>query len=120
VIRIHADENVSSRIIEGLRRRGILMTAAAERGLLGAVDPEHFSAAMALGAILLTADPDHLALAREAAVAGHEHPSVIYFHIAWSDPAEVVRETCRIAVSVPGSEARGRIWFVPWTRRPKK
>lgn len=119
MIAVYSDENVSPRIIEGLRRRGVRVTTPAEQGLLGAADPEHFNRATVMGAMLLTADTDHLALAREATVAGREHPSLIYFHIAWSDPAEVVRETCRIAVALTSSETRGRIWFVRWTRKAK-
>lgn len=115
MIAVYADENVSPRIIEGLRRRGVHVVTPAEQGLLGAADPEHFHRAVALGAILLTADTDHLALAQEAVAAGHEHPSLIYFHIAWCDQAEVIRETSRIAIT--DAETRNRTWFVRWTRK---
>lgn len=119
MISVYTDENVGPRIIDGLRRRGVHVVTSAEQRMLGATDPEHFTRAMELGAILLTADTDHLALARAALAAGGEHPSVIYFHIAWCDPAEVVRETCGIALAIEPGETRNRIWYVRWTRKAR-
>jgi len=61
-IKFHLDENVSSAIADGLRRRGIDVTTTAEVGLIGASDETKLAFAHQSGRLLFTLDDDFLRL----------------------------------------------------------
>jgi len=61
-IRFHLDENISSAVAIGLRRRGIDVSTSAEQGLLGAPDEQQLQFALLQQRVLVTHDSDYLRL----------------------------------------------------------
>ncbi len=72
----HLDEHIPAAVAEGLRRRGIDVTTTVEAGLAGATDLAHVEFARRAGRVILTGDPDFLALAG----SGVEHVGMVYCH----------------------------------------
>ena len=62
-MKIYADENIESSIIEGLRRRGIEVVSALEYGYFGKADEFHLKKASEIKAEILTHDTDFLKFA---------------------------------------------------------
>ncbi len=62
-IRFHLDEHVSHAIAHALRRRGVEVSTTTEAGLLGAGDDDQLAYALAEHRVLVTHDPDLIALA---------------------------------------------------------
>jgi predicted nuclease of predicted toxin-antitoxin system len=73
-IRYHLDEHVARAVANGLRRRGIDVTTAAEAGLLGADDVAHIAFGNVEDRIIFTQDDDFLALA----ASGIHHSGLAY------------------------------------------
>ena len=64
-IRLYLDENLSPRIAEQLRRRGIDAVTVRDLGLLGDEDRNHLQRATQMDRVLVTTDVDFLRLAAE-------------------------------------------------------
>lgn len=62
-IRLYLDECLSPAIARQLRRRGIDIVSVHELGLTGESDANHLERASEMGRVLVTADPDFLAIA---------------------------------------------------------
>ena len=75
-LRYHLDESVRNAIAEGLRKRGIDVTAPAEVDLIGASDEAHLRFARSEHRVLVTHDDDFLRLDHP----GHEHEGIAYCH----------------------------------------
>ncbi len=73
-IKFHLDENVSNAIANGLRMRGIDVTASAEAFLIGASDQQQLAYALSEKRVIFTFDDDFLSLA----ATGMEHSGIIY------------------------------------------
>ncbi|MBI1294211.1 hypothetical protein GC175_04545 [bacterium] len=73
-IRLYLDENLSPRIAEQLRLRGIDAISVRELGYLGDSDENHLERATRLGRVLVTADTDFLRLAAD----GVHHTGIIF------------------------------------------
>ena len=76
-MKIYADENIESAIIEGLRRRRVQVFSAVEIGHLGKPDAFHLKKAAELGAAILTHDADFLRIASQS---GKKHAGIIFAH----------------------------------------
>src|SRR5262245_51956635 len=76
-MRIYADENIETSIIEGLRRRRIQVFSAVELGYRGKPDEYHLAKAAELEAVVLTHDVDFLAMAN---LPGTKHCGIIFAH----------------------------------------
>ncbi len=74
LIRFHLDENISTSIAEGLRRRGVDVTTTADAGLMGADDAAQLAFAAAHGRVVVTHDADFLRLHAEGTV----HTGIAY------------------------------------------
>jgi predicted nuclease of predicted toxin-antitoxin system len=59
-IRFHLDENVSSAIADGLRRRGIEVSTTPEEGLIASSDEAQLAFALSQGRVIFTQDDDFL------------------------------------------------------------
>jgi predicted nuclease of predicted toxin-antitoxin system len=57
------DENISPKIADQLRRKGIDATTARDLGVLGDMDENHLARATSYGRVLVTCDTDYLVLA---------------------------------------------------------
>jgi predicted nuclease of predicted toxin-antitoxin system len=75
-IRFHLDEHCATALAEGLRRRGIDVTTAADASLLHAPDEDHLAFARAQGCVIFTEAADFLRLH----AAGINHAGIAYCH----------------------------------------
>jgi len=75
-IKFYTDENVSSAIVNGLRRRGIDVLSAKDAKMLGKSDEEHLQFATEKNRILFTQDDDFLKLH----ASGYEQIGIVYTH----------------------------------------
>ena len=73
-ISLYLDENLSPKIAEQLRLRGVDAVCFRELGLLGVEDINHLEQATKFGRVLVTTDVDFLRLAAE----GIEHVGIIF------------------------------------------
>lgn len=74
VISLYLDENLSPKIAQQLRRRGVDAISVHELGLTGDSDANHLNRASAMGYVLVTADTDFLIMATE----GIPHAGIIF------------------------------------------
>ncbi len=79
-IRIYANESVSVKIAEGLRRRGVEAWSARESGNLGLTDEEQLKYALSQKAVIFTHDDDFLKLSVKWLAEGKSHHGIIYSH----------------------------------------
>ena len=73
-IRLYLDENLSPRIAEQLRRRGVDIVTVHDLGVAGDTDESHLERATGLNRVLVTADTDFLVLA----ASGREHSGIVF------------------------------------------
>ena len=73
-ISLYLDENLSPKIAQQLRRRGINVVSVQEMGLEGDDDANHLTRAVAMGCALVTADSDFLIMA----ASGIEHNGILF------------------------------------------
>lgn len=76
-MKIYADENIESSVIEGLRRRRIEVISALELGYLSKPDDFHIKKASEMKAIILTHDIDFLRIVSSPDV---KHSGIIFSH----------------------------------------
>jgi hypothetical protein len=107
-IRFHLDEHVPVAIAEGLRRRGIDATTAAEAKLLAARDPAHLTFAMSEGRVLFTQDADFLRLH----AAGSVHMGIAYCHQESRSIGDIIRGLVLIWEIYEPNEMKGRVEFL--------
>jgi len=74
VVRYYADQHVPRPVVEGLRRRGIDVLTAQEAGRCALPDPDQLAFAAAENRVLVTFDPDFLALHQ----AGTTHAGIAW------------------------------------------
>ncbi|MCC6614908.1 MAG: DUF5615 family PIN-like protein [Anaerolineae bacterium] len=73
-VKLYLDENLSPKIAEQLRVRGIDAVSAHDLGRLGDSDQEHLERAIAEGRSIATSDIDFL----QMAATGIEHTGIIF------------------------------------------
>jgi len=73
-IRLYLDENLSPKIAEQLKLRGIDAVSVRDLGRLGESDESHLERATRLGRVLVTSDVDFLRLAAE----GIDHAGIVF------------------------------------------
>ena len=73
-IRLYVDENLSPRIAEQLRLRGVDAVSTRDLGVLGDIDENHLARATRMDRVLVTTDEDFLRLA----ASGVKHAGIIY------------------------------------------
>jgi hypothetical protein len=110
VLQLYADECVDARVVAGLRRRAVIVTTAADEGLLGATDEQHFARAHELGRVIVTADQDFLRLAQAQLEAGARFPGLVFIL-----PATPVGEAIRaIAVVATVVDPEHMVNWIEW------
>jgi len=75
-VKFYTDENVSSAIVNGLRRRGIDVLSAKDAKMLGKSDEEHLRSATENNRILFTQEGDFLKLH----ASDYEHIGIVHTH----------------------------------------
>lgn len=73
-IRLYLDENLSPRIAEQLRRRGVDIVTVHDLGVAGDTDENHMARAVRLQRVLVTSDTDFLILA----ASGVDHFGIVF------------------------------------------
>ena len=107
-IRFHLDEHVNPAVADGLRRRGIEVTTAAEAHLLGTDDTDHIAFAVAERRVIFTNDADFLRLHDR----GLAHPGIVYCHQQSRSVGEIVRALELIWEVLEPDEIASQIEFV--------
>jgi hypothetical protein len=74
-----ADVHVRRAIVRGLRRRGMDVVTAQERGLDQASDEVLLATATAEGRLMLTNDEDFLAIHHAWLLAGRSHAGIVFW-----------------------------------------
>lgn len=110
-VKLYLDENIDVSVAAGLRRRGIDVVTARDRGKLGATDEEHLALASSEDRLLVTHDiADFAKLHQRWLAEGKEHAG-----IALSDmvaPGVMVRRIVRLCESVSPDETKNRLLFL--------
>ena len=75
-IRYFFDQHLHSAVANGLRLRGVEVLTAHDAGRCGLDDPDQLQFATAEERVMVTFDPDYLALAD----SGIQHAGIAYFH----------------------------------------
>ena len=78
MIRVYADENVDSDIVEGLKRRHVTIWSTAELGRLGADDEKQLEVAVSRRASLLTRDIDLIVIGSRWLREGKNSYGILY------------------------------------------
>jgi predicted nuclease of predicted toxin-antitoxin system len=107
-IRFHLDENVSGAIAVGLRQQGIDVSTTIDAGLLGAIDEEQYTHAIATGRVLFTQDRDFLRLS----AAGLPHAGLVYCDQDSRTTREILDGLLLIWEALESEEMAGRVEFI--------
>jgi hypothetical protein len=94
---VYLDESVNPRVADGLRRRGIDVTTAAQAGKLGTADIEQLVYAEHIGAVLLTHDADFIRISAGRREKNLSHPGVIYAHLHKYGVGTIVKKVAALA-----------------------
>lgn len=108
-MKIYADENIETSIIDGLRRRRITVHSAVELGYRGKSDKFHLSKAEELDAVVLTHDVDFLMMASSPDVI---HRGIIFSHSKNVSIGECIRGVELIANVLSDRDMRNHIEFL--------
>ncbi len=108
-MKIYADENIETSIIDGLRRRRITVHSAVELGYCGKSDKFHLSKAEELDAVVLTHDVDFLIMASSPGVT---HRGIIFTHSKNTSIGDCIRGVELIANVLTDSDMRNNIEFL--------
>ena len=108
MIRFHRDENVSSVIADGLRRRGIDVSTTPEEGLIASSDEVQLAFALSQGRVIFTQDDDFLRL-HQASVA---HAGIVYCRQNTRSIGEILRGLILIWELLEPEEMFGNVEFL--------
>ena len=108
-MKIYADENIETSVIDGLRRRGITLYSAVELGYRGKSDKFHLSKAGELDAIVLTHDVDFLVMASSPNVT---HRGIIFSQSKNVSIGDCIRGVELIANVLSDRDMRNHIEFL--------
>jgi predicted nuclease of predicted toxin-antitoxin system len=107
-IRLYLDENLSPKIAEQLRQRGVDAVCARDLGMLGEDDATHLARATAEGRVLVTADEDFLRMAAE----GAEHAGIVFGALETHSIGDWVRTLELISVVLEPEEMLNHVEFI--------
>jgi predicted nuclease of predicted toxin-antitoxin system len=107
-IRFHLDENCSTAIATGLRRRGIDVTTTPEANLRGAIDESQLAFCLSEGRVIFSYDDDLLRLA----AAGFEHAGIVYCQQRKRRVGDVVRGLELIWERLEPREMSGQVKYI--------
>jgi len=108
-MKIYADENIESAVIDGLRRRKIAVLAAVELGYRGKSDEFHLAKAGELEAVILTHDVDFLMM---ASIPGTKHRGIIFAHAKNVSTGDCIRGVELITTVLTDRDMTNHIEFL--------
>ena len=107
----YADENVKAAVVDGLRRRGMDIVTAQERGQRNVDDELLLQMATDEGRIFLSNDSDLLRIAAGWAKVGRAHAGIVY----WKQHLKTglaIRRLLEFALRTSPTDAADRIRFL--------
>ena len=107
----YADENLKAPIVEGLRRRGMDVVTAQERGQRQTDDEVLLATAASEGRLLLTNDTDFLRIHAEWTSSGRSHAGIVY----WPQErpvGETIRHILQCALQTDAADAADAVKFL--------
>ena len=107
-IRFHLNENVSTVVAEGLRRRGIDVTTTPELSLIGVSDQVQLKFALSQKRVIFTQDTDFLRMHQ----AGITHAGIIYCSQGSKSIGEVIRGLVLIWELLEPNDMLGKVEFL--------
>lgn len=107
MIRFHLDEQINHDVARGLRLRGIDVTTTTDANLLHASDEQQLKFALSERRVLVTHDPDFLALAHEGAA----HAGIVFCPMGARRVGQLVRFLCLLHDCLTEEEMAGRTEF---------
>jgi len=108
-MKIYADENIESSIIEGLRRRKIEVVPAKELGFAGKSDEFHIRKALEMKAVILTHDIDFVKMASNRDI---RHYGIIFSHSRNVSIGQCIRGVELIITVLNDKEMENHIEFL--------
>ena len=113
MVALYADENVSHRVVRGLRRRGLDVVTAQDAALTGTVDDtRHLELATALQRVLITADDDFLPIAARWAAEGRAHPGILHYRMEGATIGGLVNEVSALALDAAPASLASRVVYL--------
>ncbi len=107
-IRFHLDEHIDPAVADGLRRRHIDVTTAADAELLGADDHTHLSFAEIQRRVIVTNDSDFLRIHDH----GVAHHGIVYCHQRTRTIGETIRALELIFEVLDPDEMSNRVEYI--------
>jgi hypothetical protein len=111
-IRFHLDENIHGGVGRGLARRGIDVSTTRDAALLGSPDQTQLEFATGQQRVLVTHDPDLLALS----AAGMHHAGIAYRHPEKCSVGDLVHALSELWRTRTAEEMIDQIVFLPRAR----
>jgi hypothetical protein len=108
VLAFHLDEHVDHAIARGLRSRGIDCTTTTDAGLLGAEDAAQLAFGLREQRVVVTNDPDFLALASQ----GVAHAGIAYAPHGLRAIGQIIRHLCLMSDCLEPAELSGKVEFL--------
>lgn len=107
-MKFHTDENVSSAVALGLKRRGFDVSTTPESGLRGASDEQQLAYCLREQRIMVSHDADMLRLT----ATGTSHAGIVYCHNRRYKIGELILKLLAVASCVTTAEMKDRIEFL--------
>lgn len=107
-IKFHLDENVSTAVEKGLRRRNINVTTTVEESLVGVSDEDQLAFARSQDRIIFTHDDDFLRLHQ----AGIAHAGIVYCHQGSRSIGEIIETLALLWECVEPKDIVGQVEFI--------
>ncbi|MGL4621818.1 MAG: DUF5615 family PIN-like protein [Chroococcidiopsis sp.] len=107
-IRFHLDENVSTAVAEGLRRRGIDVTTTPEQALIGISDLAQLEFALAQKRVIFTQDADFLRMHQ----TGITHAGIVYCSQGNKSIGEIIRGLILVWELLEPNDMLGKVEFL--------
>ena len=107
-MRFHLDEHIPSVVADGLRRRGISVTTTLEAELISASDLQHIEFARRDSRVIVTNDPDFLALH----TAGVSHQGIVYCQQSTRTIGQMIEFLVLLDACVSPAEMQNHVEFM--------
>lgn len=107
-----ADQHVHAATVMGLRRRGMDVVTARERGQCGVDDETLLANATAEGRVLFTYDTDFLRIHVEWLQAGKNHAGIVFWHGNQMPIGEAIRRIMDYARQTEPADAANVVKFL--------
>jgi hypothetical protein len=108
VLAFHLDEHVDHAIARGLQSRGIDCTTTTDAGLLGATDEAHIEFGLRERRVVVTSDPDFLALANEHV----PHAGIAFFARGARSIGQAICFLCLMSDCLEPDDMAGKVEFI--------